>query len=170
MPLWNYSYESLTIQKPPDFFFFLPKIPPPFETVTAKVNRAARLTDDEGGPVKGGVSFGRSWRSRRGTTRRRWWPESVGPRAQAGRLKSGDVDPVAPVRYSLIPGSRSFTEARRGYPEGRTVRGMARVAALRWSGLERPLAHRAKSDRRWSCAPARLRASGGVRSRPRSAL
>jgi hypothetical protein len=42
MPLWNYSYESLTVQ-PPDFFFFLPEIPPLFETVTAEVNRAAWL-------------------------------------------------------------------------------------------------------------------------------
>jgi hypothetical protein len=55
MPLRNYSLESLTIQKPPDFFFFLPEIPPPFEKVTAEVNMAARLTDGEGGPAKGGV-------------------------------------------------------------------------------------------------------------------
>lgn len=31
-----------------------------------------------------------------------------------GRVKSGEVDPVSPARYSSIPGSRSFTEARRG--------------------------------------------------------
>jgi hypothetical protein len=71
MPLRNYSYESLTLQKTPDFFFFLPEIPPPFETVTVEVNRAAQLTGGEGGPTKDGVSFGRSWRSRRGTARRR---------------------------------------------------------------------------------------------------
>jgi hypothetical protein len=41
---------------PPDFFSFLPEIPPLFETITAEVNRAARLTGGEGGPVKGGVS------------------------------------------------------------------------------------------------------------------
>jgi hypothetical protein len=40
---------------------------------------------------------------------------------------------------------------------------MARVAGLWWSGLGRPLACRAQSNRRWTCAPARLRASGGVR-------
>jgi hypothetical protein len=74
---------------PPDFFFFLPEIPPLFETVTAEVNRAARLTSGEGGPAKGTVCFGRSWRLRRGTARRRWWPESVGPRAQAGGLVGG---------------------------------------------------------------------------------
>jgi hypothetical protein len=38
-----------------------------------------------------------------------------GPRStcDGGRLKSGDVDPVSPVRYSSIPGSGSFTEAHR---------------------------------------------------------
>jgi hypothetical protein len=71
MPLRNYSYESLTVQKNPDFFFFLPEIPPRIETVTAEVNRAARLTGGEGGPAKGEVSSGKSWRSRRGTARRR---------------------------------------------------------------------------------------------------
>jgi hypothetical protein len=44
----------------------------------------------------------------------------------------------------LIPGSGSFTEVRRGYPEGRTGRGMARVAGLWWSGLGRSLARRAE--------------------------
>jgi hypothetical protein len=63
-----------------------------------------------------------------------------------GRVKSGEVDPVSPVRYSSIPGSGSFTEARKGYPEGRTGRGMARVAGLRWLGLGRPLARYAQSD------------------------
>jgi hypothetical protein len=65
-----------------------------------------------------------------------------------GRVKSGEVDPVSLARYSSIPDSGSFTEARRGYLEGRTGRGMARVAGLRWSGLGRPLARRAQSDRR----------------------
>jgi hypothetical protein len=70
MPLRNYSPESLTIQTPPGFFFFLPEIPPLFETVTAEVNRVVWLTGGEGGPAKGGVSSEKSWRSRRGTTRR----------------------------------------------------------------------------------------------------
>jgi hypothetical protein len=65
-----------------------------------------------------------------------------------GRVKSSELDLVPPARFSSIPGSGSFTEARRGYPEGRTGRGMARVAGLRWLGLERPLARCAKSDRR----------------------
>jgi hypothetical protein len=47
-----------------------------------------------------------------------------------GQVKSGDVDPVSLARLSSIPGSGSFTEARRGYPRGRTGRGMARVAVL----------------------------------------
>jgi hypothetical protein len=65
-----------------------------------------------------------------------------------GRVKSGDIDPVSPARYSSIPGSGSFTEAHRGYPEGRTGRGMTTMAGLRWSGLGQPLACRAQSDRR----------------------
>jgi hypothetical protein len=65
-----------------------------------------------------------------------------------GQVKSGEVDLVSPTRYSSIPGSGSFTEARRGYLEGRTGWGMARVAGLRWSGLGWPLARRAQSDRR----------------------
>jgi hypothetical protein len=60
MPLRNYSPESLTIQNPSGFSYFLPEIPPPFETVTAEGNRAARLTGGEGGPAKGKVSSGRS--------------------------------------------------------------------------------------------------------------
>jgi hypothetical protein len=62
-------------------------------------------------------------------------------------VKSGDVDPVSPARQSSIPGSGSFTETRKDSLEGRTGRGMARVAGLRWSGLERPLARRAQSNR-----------------------
>jgi hypothetical protein len=31
MPLRNYSYESLTVQNPPNFFSFLPEIPPPLK-------------------------------------------------------------------------------------------------------------------------------------------
>ena len=50
----------------------------------------ARLTGGEGGPAKGGVGLGRLWRSRRGTARRRRWPESPGPRVQAGVLVGGE--------------------------------------------------------------------------------
>jgi hypothetical protein len=54
------------------------------QTVPTGKKRAARLTGGERGPARGGVGFGRPWRSQRGTARRRWWPESAGPRAQAG--------------------------------------------------------------------------------------
>jgi hypothetical protein len=84
MPLRNYLPESLTIQPPPASSSFSPRSLPPFETVTAEVNMAAWLTGGEGGPAKGGVSSGKSLRSRR------WcWPESVGPRAQASGLVGG---------------------------------------------------------------------------------
>jgi hypothetical protein len=50
----------------------------------------ARLTGGEGGPAKGGVGSGRFLRLQRGTARQRWWPESAGPRAQAGELVGGE--------------------------------------------------------------------------------
>jgi hypothetical protein len=63
-------------------------------------------------------------------------------------VKFGEIDPVSPARQSSIPGSRSFTETHRDSLEGRTGRGMARVAGLRLSGLGWPLARRAQSNRR----------------------
>jgi hypothetical protein len=60
------------------------------KTVTAEGNRAARLTGGERGPARGGVGCGRLWRSQRGKTPQRWWPELVGPRAQAGELVGGE--------------------------------------------------------------------------------
>jgi hypothetical protein len=80
--LWQFK-------KPPDFFSFFPEVPPPFWTVPVEVKRAARLTGGEGGPAKGGVGSGKSLRSRRGTARRRWWPDLVDPRAKAGELVGG---------------------------------------------------------------------------------
>jgi hypothetical protein len=59
------------------------------QTVPVERKRAARLTGGERGLVRGGVGFGRSWRSQRGTARQRWWPESTGPRVQAGDLVGG---------------------------------------------------------------------------------
>jgi hypothetical protein len=47
-----------------------------------------------------------------------------------GRVKSGDLDLVSLARQSLIPCSRSFTEARRVSLEGWTGLGMARLAGL----------------------------------------
>jgi hypothetical protein len=82
LSLWQFK-------NPTDFYSFVPEVPPPFWIVPAKGKRAARLTGSEGGPAKGGVGFGRSLRSRRGTARRRWWPKLAGPRAQAGELVGG---------------------------------------------------------------------------------
>jgi hypothetical protein len=65
-----------------------------------------------------------------------------------GRVKSDDAESVSPVRQSSIPGSGSFTGTRGDSLEGRTGRGMARLAGLRWSGLGRPLARRAQGKRR----------------------
>jgi hypothetical protein len=85
-----YPYATIHLShwqfKTPRLLFFLPRGPSPFWTVPAKGKRAARLTGGEGGPTKGGVGFERSLRSQRGTARRRWWPETTGPRAQAGEL------------------------------------------------------------------------------------
>jgi hypothetical protein len=77
------------------------------KTVTAEGNRAARLTGGERGPARGRVGSGRFWRSQRGTTRRRWWPESTGPRVQAGELVGGECSglttaiPVNPMAREL---------------------------------------------------------------------
>jgi hypothetical protein len=130
MPLRNYLPESLTIQNPG--FFFLPEIPPPFETVTTEVNRAARLTDGEGGPTKGGVSSGKSLRSRRGTTHRRCWPESVGPRAQAGRLVGGVCSGLlTAVEFNPRPqgASRGAKETTRARNRRKTHRGARSTCA-----------------------------------------
>jgi hypothetical protein len=67
------------------------------QTAPAGKKRAARLTGSERGPARGGVGFKRSWRSQRCTARRRWWPESVGPRAQAGDLVGGECSGLTTV-------------------------------------------------------------------------
>jgi hypothetical protein len=146
--------------------------------------------------VNGEVGSGRFLRSQRGTTRRRWWPESTGPRAQAGelvgsefsglttaipvnlraqgasrdvkqstrarnrrmtyrgarstlaggRVKSGDRELASLARQSLIPRSGSFTEARRVYSVGWMGLGEALLAGLRWRGIGRPWARRARGN------------------------
>ena len=65
-----------------------------------------------------------------------------------GRVQSGDLDPVSPVRQSSIPRSGSFTEARRVSLVGQTGLGKARLAGLRRWVLGRPLAR---------CAPGKHR-------------
>jgi hypothetical protein len=83
---------------------------PPLETVTAEGKKDGAVTGGEGGPVKGGVRSGRFWLSHRGVARRRWWPESVWPRAQAVGLVGG-------VRSSLLTAvlfNKVAQEASRG--------------------------------------------------------
>jgi hypothetical protein len=83
-----------------------------------EVNRAARLTGGEGGPAKGGVSSRKSLRSRRGTTHRWRWPESIGPRAQAvglvGGVCSGLLTAVGfnPKAQEASRGAKASTSAR----------------------------------------------------------
>jgi hypothetical protein len=66
----NYSSESLTMQKKPWLLLLSNRAPSPLVAVTVERKRMVRLTGGEGGPVKGGVRSGRSWRSRRGAARR----------------------------------------------------------------------------------------------------
>jgi hypothetical protein len=76
----------------------------------------ARLTGGERGPTRGGVGSGRSWRSQRGTARRRGWPESAGPRAQAGELVGGKCSGLTttlPVNPMARGASRGDVEAMR---------------------------------------------------------
>jgi hypothetical protein len=63
-----------------------------------------------------------------------------------GRVKSGDRELASPTRQSSIPRSGSFTEARRVYSEGRTRLGEALLAGLRWRGIRRPRARRARDN------------------------
>jgi hypothetical protein len=88
------------------------------KTVTAEGKRAARLTGGERGLARGGVGSGRSWRSQRGTARRRWWSESADPRAQAGELVRGECSglttaiPVNPRARGASRGVNELTRAR----------------------------------------------------------
>jgi hypothetical protein len=61
-------------------------------------------------------------------------------------VKSGDRDLAYPARQSLIPRLGSFTEARKVYSKGQTGLGKALLAGLRWRGIGRPLARRARGD------------------------
>jgi hypothetical protein len=63
-----------------------------------------------------------------------------------GRVKSGDRGLASPARQGSIPRSRSFTEARRVYSEGRTGLGEALRAGLRWWGIGWPRARRARGN------------------------
>jgi hypothetical protein len=97
IPLRHYSLESLTMHKTHWPLLLLPEVPPLMKTITGEGNRAAWLTGGERGPARGGVGSGRFLRSQRGTTRRRWWSESAGPRAQAGELVGGECSGLTTV-------------------------------------------------------------------------
>jgi hypothetical protein len=82
-----------------------------------------------------------------------------------GRTKSGDRGLASPAKQTPIPRSRSFTEACTVTSKGRACLGRARLAGLRWRGIGRPRARRARANAggfglRWG----RARAEGYGRS------
>jgi hypothetical protein len=80
--------------------------------------------------VKGGVGSGRFLRSQRGTARRRWWPESDGPRAQASELIGGECSglttaiQVNPRAQGASRGADESTRARNRRTTHRGARSM----------------------------------------------
>jgi hypothetical protein len=82
-----------------------------------------------------------------------------------GRAKFGDRGLASPAKQSLIPRSGSFTEACTVFSEGWTGLGEALLAGLRWRGIGRPRARRARGKRQGFRAPMRSSACGGVRSK-----
>jgi hypothetical protein len=76
--------------------------------------------------VKGGVGSGRFLRSQQGTTRRRWWPESGGPRAQAGELVGGEcsgLTTMIPVNPRARGASRDVKQSTRARNRRMAYRG-----------------------------------------------
>jgi hypothetical protein len=66
--------------------------------------------------MEGGVGSGRLLQSQRGMARRRWWPESAGPRAQAGELVGGEcsgLTTVIPVNTRAQGASRDIKQSTR---------------------------------------------------------
>jgi hypothetical protein len=74
--LGYYSYESLTLRKPPKLVNYPTRAPNPTGIVAAEEKREARLTGDGLAPAKGSQRLGRSWRTRRWSDGGRWWSES----------------------------------------------------------------------------------------------
>jgi hypothetical protein len=82
-----------------------------------------------------------------------------------GRAKSGDRGLASPAKQTPIPRSGSFTEACTVSSKGRAWLGRAQLAGLRWRGIGRPRARRARANAggiglRWG----RARAEGYGRS------
>jgi hypothetical protein len=76
--------------------------------------------------VKDGVGSGRFLRSQRGKAQRRWWPESAGPRAQAGELVSGECSGLTTaiqVNPRARGGSRDVKQSTRARNQRMTYRG-----------------------------------------------
>jgi hypothetical protein len=87
-------------------------------------------------------------RSQRGAARRRWWPESAGPRAQAGELVGGECSGLTTVKQ-VNPrergASRDVKQSTRARNRRMTYRGARSMLA---SG-------RMKSDDRELASPVR---------------
>jgi uncharacterized membrane protein YccC len=79
--------------------------------------------------VKGGVGSGRFLRSKRGMARRRWWPESAGPRAQAGELVGGECSGLS-TAIQVNPRARG---ASRGANESTRARNRRTTHRGAWS-------------------------------------
>jgi hypothetical protein len=63
-----------------------------------------------------------------------------------GRVKSGDRGLASPAKQTPIPRSGSFTEACTVSSKGRAWLGRARLVGLRWRGIGRPRARRARAN------------------------
>jgi hypothetical protein len=63
-----------------------------------------------------------------------------------GRAKSGDRGLASPAKQTPIPRSGSFTKACTVSSKGRAWLGRARFAGLRWRGIGRPRARRARAN------------------------
>jgi hypothetical protein len=92
-----------------------------------------RLTGGEEGPTKGGVGFGRSLRSQRGAARWRWWPESTGPRAQAGELFGGVCSGLS-TAIQVNPRARGASRGANESTRARNRRITHRGARFRFTG------------------------------------
>jgi hypothetical protein len=94
--------------------------------------------------VRGGVGSGRFLRSQRGTARRWGWPESAGPRAQAGELIGGEssgLTTAIPINPRARGASRDVKQSTRARNQGMTHRGArSTIASGRVKSGDRELA------------------------------
>jgi hypothetical protein len=100
--------------------------------------------------VKGEVGSRRFLRSQRGTTRRLWWPESAGPRAQAGELiggKCSGLTTAIPVNPRARGASRDVKQSTRARSRRMTYRGArSTLAGGRVKSGDRELASPARQS------------------------